>query len=165
MTTRDGLGEGGLGRRGVAHVIVPVEDDVAGNVVEQLRRARGDRILGLGDRRQLIVFDLDGFSGIACGAETLGDDQRHRLTDMSNLAERKHGPRGVVPWRTVATDQRHHAGHVAEAVRPNVLAGGHKQHPGMRRAAVASMRLIRACATGARRTKACVIRGRVMSSV
>ena len=124
------LGEGGLGRLGVAHVIVPIEDDVAGNVVEQLRRARGDRILGLGDRRQLIIFDLDGFSGIARGVESLGHDQRHRLTDMSNLAESKHGPRGVVPRCTVAIDQRHHAGHVTESVGPNILAGGHKQYLG-----------------------------------
>ena len=34
-----GLGEGGVGRLGVADVVVPVEHDVAGNVVEQLRRA------------------------------------------------------------------------------------------------------------------------------
>ena len=37
--------------------------------------------------------------------------------------------------------------------------------PGMRRAAAASMRLICACATGERSTKACVIRGRITSSV
>jgi hypothetical protein len=35
----------GVGRLGVAHVIVPVEDDVAGNVVEKLRRTGADRIL------------------------------------------------------------------------------------------------------------------------
>ena len=37
--------------------------------------------------------------------------------------------------------------------------------PGMRRAAAASMRLICACATGERSTKACVIRGSTTSSV
>jgi hypothetical protein len=35
---------------------------------------------------------------------------------------------------------------------------------GMRRAAAASIRLICACATGERSTKACVIRGRITSS-
>ena len=38
-----GLGEGGVGRLGVAHVVVPVEDEIAGDMVEELRRAGADR--------------------------------------------------------------------------------------------------------------------------
>ena len=49
---------------------------------------------------------------------------------MANLAERKHGTGRVVALRAVAIDQWHRAGHVAESVGPNILAGGHKQHPG-----------------------------------
>ena len=33
-----------------------------------------------------------------------------------------------MPRRAVTIDQRDHAGHVAETVRPNVLSGSHKQH-------------------------------------
>ena len=47
-----GLGERGLGRLGVAHVVVPVEHHIAGDMVEQLRRAGRDRVFGIGHRRQ-----------------------------------------------------------------------------------------------------------------
>jgi len=134
-------------------------------VVEKLRRAGDNRIPGLGDRRQRFVLDFDRFSGIARRGQSLGYDQRDRLTNMANLAERKHGTGRVVALRAVAIDQWHRAGHVAESVGPNVLSGSHKQHAGQRRAAVASTRLICACATGERSTKACVIRGRITSSV
>ena len=112
-----------------------------------------------------VVVDLDRFGGIARGGQRLGDDQRDRLADVPHLAERQHGTRRVVPRRAVTVDQRRRAGHVAETVCPNVLAGSTNSTPGMRRAAAASMRLICACAMGERSTKACVIRGRMMSSV
>jgi hypothetical protein len=71
------------------HVIVPVEDDVAGNVVEELRRARADRIpvwlLPAG-----LVLNLDRFSGIARSGQRFSYDQRDWLTDVPHLAERKH---------------------------------------------------------------------------
>jgi hypothetical protein len=116
-----------LGRLGVAHVIVPVEDDVAGNVVEKLRRTGPGCILSLGYCWQRLVLDIDRFSGITGSGQTVGYDQRDWLTHVSHLAERKHGTGCVVPRRTVTRDQRNHAGHVAEAICPNVLSSSHKQ--------------------------------------
>ena len=125
-----GVGERGVSRLGVAHVIVPVEDDVAGNVVEKLRRARPDRILALCYRRQRLVFDLYRFGGIARSCQCFGYDQRDWLTNVPHLAERKYRTRRVVPRRAITIDQRDHAGHVAETVGPNVLSGSHKEDTG-----------------------------------
>src|SRR5262249_60114318 len=97
--------ECGVGRLGVAHVIVPVEDDVAGNVIEKLRRTGADRILSLGYCRQRIVLDFDRFSGIACSGRSFGYDQCDWLTDVPDLAERERGARRVVPRRAVTIDQ------------------------------------------------------------
>src|SRR5258708_32987709 len=115
-----GPGECGVGRLGVTHVIVPVEDDVAGNVVEKLWRTGPDRILSLGYCRQRVVLDFDRFSGIARSGQSFGYDQRDRLTDVPHLAESKQGTRRVVPRRAVTIDQRHHTGQVSETVAPNV---------------------------------------------
>ena len=57
-----GLGEGGVSRLDVARIVVPIEDDVGGNVIEKLRRAGRDCIRRLGDRWQWVVFygtDMD----------------------------------------------------------------------------------------------------------
>src|SRR5215831_3880651 len=59
-----GSRECGVGRLCVAHVIVPVEDDIPGNVVEKLGRTWADRILSLGYCGQRVVLDFDRFSGI-----------------------------------------------------------------------------------------------------
>src|SRR5262249_28855854 len=66
--------------------------------------------------------------GITGSGQTFGYDQRHWLTHVSHLAKRKHGTGRVVPRRTVTIDQRNHAGHVAEAICPNVFSGSHEQH-------------------------------------
>ena len=123
-----GLGERGVGRLGVAGVVVPVEHDVAGDMVEQLRRAGADRGFGVGHRRQRVVFDLDRFRGIARRGQSLGDHQRHRLADMAHLAERQHRPRCIVPRLSVAAHERHRARHVAETVGAYVLSGSDEQH-------------------------------------
>src|SRR6516225_9533070 len=157
--------ECGVGCLGVAHVIVPVEDDVAGNVVEKLRCTGADRILSLGYCWQRVVLNFDRFSGIARSGQSFGYDQRDWLTDVPHLAERKHGTRRVVPRRAVTIDQWHHAGHSPRPSARTSSPAPTNSTPGMRRAAAASMRLMCACATGERSTKACVIRGRIKSSV
>ena len=123
-----GLGERGVRRLGVAGVVVPVEHDVVGNMLEQLRRAGADRVLGVGHRRQRVVFDLDRLGGIARRGQGLGDDQRHRLADVAHLAERQHRPRRIVPRLAVAAHERHRAGHVAETVGAHVLSRSDEQH-------------------------------------
>jgi hypothetical protein len=95
------------------------------------------------------------------------NDQRDRLTNVANLAERKHGTGRGVSWRCVPS--RLISG-TAQGTSPSPSARtsspvATNNTPGMRLAAVASTRLICACATGERSTKACVIRGRITSSV
>jgi hypothetical protein len=80
-------------RDGPATSVVPVEDDVAGNVVEKLRRTGAARILSLGYCWQRLVLDIDRFSGIPRSGQSFGYDQRDWLTDVPHLAERKHGTR------------------------------------------------------------------------
>src|SRR5262249_47509685 len=123
-----GSRECGVGRLGIAHIIVPVEDDVAGNVVEKLRCTGTDRILSLGYCWEWIVLDMDRFSGIPRCGQSFGYDKRDWLTDVPHLAESKHGARSVVPRRAVTIDQGHHAGDVAEPVCPNVFSGSRKKH-------------------------------------
>ncbi len=81
-----GLGESVRSRLGVAQVIVPIEHQIAGDVVKQLRCAGGDRILRVGDDRQRLIVHLDRFGRVTRGAERLGDDERHRLPDIADLA-------------------------------------------------------------------------------
>ena len=125
-----GLGEGGVGRLGVAEVVVPVEHQVAGNMIEQLRCTGSERVRGIGHRRQHIVLDLDGLSGVARGGHGLGHDKGDRLTDVSHLALRQHRTRRVMARRAVAVDERHQTADVAETVGARVLAGRHEQHAG-----------------------------------
>src|SRR5262245_11123747 len=153
-----------IGCLGVAHVIVPVED-VAWNVIEKLRRTRADRILSLGYCWQRVVLDFHRFSGIARSGQSFGDDQRDWLTAVPHLAEASTG-RGVscrgVPSRLTNGTMQGTLPRPSARTSPPVATNS---TPGMRRAAAASMRLICACATGERSTKACVIRGRITSSV
>ena len=125
-----GLGEGGVGRLGVAEVVVPVEHQVAGNMIEQPRCIGSERVRGIGHRRQHIVLDLDGLGGVARGGHGLGHDKGDRLTDVSHLALRQHRTGRVVARRAVAIDEWHQAADVAETVGARVLAGRHEQHAG-----------------------------------
>jgi hypothetical protein len=122
------LGESGLGRLGVAEIVVPIEDDVARNVVEELRRARRDRVLCFRDHRQCLVVDFDRFGGIARLAQGFGDDKRDRLADIADLLDRQERTRRVVPRRAVAVHERRLAGEVAEPLRLNLRAGGDEQN-------------------------------------
>ena len=122
-----GLGEGGFGRLRVPHVVIPIENDIAGNMAEKLRRARGDRILRLGHHRQRTVFDLDRLGGIPCRGQGLGHHQRDWLASVPHLAECKHRTGRVMSRRTVPIHQRRGAGQFSKTIRPNVLSRGHEQ--------------------------------------
>ena len=93
------FGEGGIGRLGVPMSLSPVKDHVAGNVIEQLRRASSNGIAGFGHCGQRLIFNIDRFGGIAGAGHGLGDDQGDRLTDMAYLADCQRRPRRIVPCR------------------------------------------------------------------
>ncbi len=121
-------GKGGFGRREIAAVVVPVEHDVPGDVVEQLRRAGLDRRARVDHGRQRLIFDLDRLGGVAGLMQLLGHHERHRLSRMANLADREHRPRRVVARGAVTVRQRRDAGHVAKTVGRHILAGEQEQH-------------------------------------
>ena len=123
-----GAGERRLGRGEIAAIVVPVEHDVARDMVEQLRRAGLHCRTRVDHGRQCIVFDLDRLGGVAGLIELLGHDQRHRLSHVAHFADRQHRPRRVVARRAVAVLQRRDAGHVAETFGRDILAGEEEQH-------------------------------------
>ena len=125
-----GLGEGRVGRGEVRGVVVPVEHEIAGNAVEQLRRAFLQRGARVGDGGQRLVVDLDRFGGVLRLRQGLGDDERDRLAEMAHLADGERRARRIVARRAVPVVERRMAGHVAEAVGLHVVAGQHQQHAG-----------------------------------
>jgi hypothetical protein len=70
-----------------------------------------------------------------------------------------------MPRRAIAVYQRRRAGNITKPIGLDVLAGRHEKNAGHVPAAAASMRLMCACAAGERSTNACVICGKLTSSV
>ena len=93
LADRDlGIGEGGVGARLVAHV--PLEHDVVGRVLVELRRAGLGRLLGIDHRRQRLPVDLDQLQRVDRLGRRLGHDGGHALAGPLDVVRRK-GPRGV----------------------------------------------------------------------
>ena len=160
-----GLGEGGVGRGEVRGVVVPVEHEVAGNAVEQLRRALLERGARVGDGGQRLVVDLDRLGGVLRLRQRLGDDQRDRLAGMAHLADRERG-RGV----SLRGEPSLLLSGAWQGTSPSPSAFtsspvSTSSTPGMPRAAVTSILRMLACAACARTTKACAMLGSAMSSV
>ncbi len=87
-----GLGERRLGRGAVAGR--PVDDVVAGaarNVVADQRRALGQRLPGVHQRRQRLVVHLDQAQRVTGGVVVLGDDERDLLPLEAHLVGGQHG--------------------------------------------------------------------------
>ena len=59
---------------------VPLEDDVVGGVLVELRRAIGDGLLHVDDRRQRLPIDLDGLERVVGLGLRVGDHRRDALT-------------------------------------------------------------------------------------
>ena len=57
----------------------------------QRRRVGRERVLGVGERLELLVVDLDPVGGAARGLGMVGGDDRHRLALVADLVERQHG--------------------------------------------------------------------------
>ena len=124
------LGEGRIGRGEVRGVVVPVEHEVAGDRVEELRRALLQRGARIGDGGQALVIDLDRFGGILRLHQCLGDNEHDRLSEMAHLGRGERRARRVETRRAVLVVERRMAGHIAEPVGLHVVAGQHQQHAG-----------------------------------
>ena len=115
-----GLLEGAVGALAVADL--PVVDDVVVLVllvVADHRRARGQRLRRVDDRRQRLVLDVDQLARVLGDVGVVGDDAGHLLALEAHLVGGQHGL-GVV-------GQRRHPGQVAGR---HHLAGQHQVHAG-----------------------------------
>ncbi len=124
------LGEGRIGRGEIRGVVVPVENQVAGNSVEQLRRAFLQRGARVGHGGQGFVVDLDRLRGVLRLCQRLGDHEHDRLAEVAHFADRQRGARRIVARRAVLVVERGMAGNIAEPVGLHVLAGQHQQYAG-----------------------------------
>jgi hypothetical protein len=75
--------KGALGRRGVAEP--GIDENVVGRLVPHDRPSRHQRVLHLGDPRQLLVFDRYRLGRVLRLSRGLRHDHRHRLADMTHL--------------------------------------------------------------------------------
>ena len=117
-----GLGEGRLHLLGVA--VVVVERHVAGDVVEQLRRAGLDRLAGAGDGGQRLDVEHDGLGGFLGLDRGLGDHAGDGVADETDLVDGERRPRRLLHGGAVAVLERRHAFEAA-------IAGGLQVRPGI----------------------------------
>ena len=67
--------------------VLEVEREVARDPVVELRRARGERVVDLDQRRQIAILDLDPLGRVLRGGGRVGHDERHFLPDVANAAD------------------------------------------------------------------------------
>ena len=81
------LGKGAVGLRPVAKL--RVHQDVIGDLVPYRRCAGLERVLGVDDERQFLVFDFDRLGGVHRLRTALGHHHRHRFADVAGLVGRQ----------------------------------------------------------------------------
>ena len=130
------LGEGRVGCRLVANVAI--DRQIRCRLVPDLLRARQQRVLHARHRRENIVIDIDEFGAVFGLVGGFGDDDRHRLADMTNLVHRQHRLIVDEGFKT-GTDLNRHVGraeerrlmiHLDHAVGSEILARQHGDDPG-----------------------------------
>ncbi len=124
---------GGAGNRGLCRRRVAALEGVgfvARVLLPQRRRAVGQRIVQRGQNRQIAEFSDDQLGGILCLVQRLGDDERHRLADVTHPALRQ---QRTDPDETGGAVHlvagRQHAD-IAEPATGQIVAGQHRQHAG-----------------------------------
>ena len=158
-----GGGEGGFDRLPVAGQ--PFEAQIARNARRQLRCTGGARGRSDRHRRQRRVIDRNPLGGVQRQVAGLGDDQRHRLADIADRALgqqrlRREGER-LAGLTTLASGDGH-SGFSPSARASTAVSTA--STPGKARAALVSMRSIRAWAWGERSTTACITPSKTRSS-
>ena len=116
-----GLGEGGVDRDLVARLVE--ERLVAGIVRPDGRRAGDERRLRCRYRRQDLVFDGEQLGRILCLVERFGDDEGHRIADISDVVLRQDRLRADKGGAAAAALARHQRAQRAEPARPQIVPG------------------------------------------
>jgi hypothetical protein len=125
-----GLGEGGVGCCGITDC--PIATEIAWYIFIELRCAGRRRRDDTRHRRQNAVLDADALSGIARGLDAVGDDHRHRITDVADLAPRQQRMRRLLHRLAVFSRDPPGAGHAIELVGGDVLGGEDRRDAGAR---------------------------------
>ena len=99
--------------------LVPVVDQIVGDVVVEQRGVVRRRMLGMDGGGQFLIIHRDPFGGVARLCRGLRHDQRDRMADMAHPVFRQNAVGRVRALRPVAVLDRNHAGQVAQTV------GGH----------------------------------------
>ena len=136
---------------------LPVEDVVVGLaflVVADDGRVGVERVRGVDDRGQRLVVDVDELERVACRVAVLGDDEGDLLALEAHLVGGEDGD------ACRSTASAIHARPSVSSTAPVMTAFTF----GCASAAEVSMLLMRACASGLRRTAPCSMPGRTMSS-
>jgi hypothetical protein len=115
-----GLGKGGIDRSFVAGLVK--ECLVVWVRRPHRRRARGQRGLGGGHRRQWLVIDLNQFGGVPGLVEGLGDDKGDRIADIAHNFLREDRLRAHKSARAVAALARHQRAQRTEPAACEVVA-------------------------------------------
>ena len=113
------LGKGGRDLVGIAEMVV--EDEIAGHVVEKLRRIGLERRLGGGDGGQNVDIERHRLGGIARLLRRAGDDHGDGIADETHLVRRQRVPDRPSHRCSVAVRQVHHAFQRAIALPFEVL--------------------------------------------
>ena len=112
----------------VTDLVLPRE--IARHLVGELRCARGERALRIGDALQLAVLDFDEIGGVLRGGGAVGDDQRHGFTDETHLPVREHRALRGSRLHAVLADELHGVRRPDVPRAHRVLAGEHLLHAG-----------------------------------
>ena len=121
-----GLGERRVDRGRVAEL--PVEAQIARDVVMDQRLAGGGCRLGVGDHGQRVVLDVDQLGRVLGLRERLGDHEGDVIADVADAVGAEHGPQPVGALGAVPVGQRHGAGQKVAAAGFDVRAGDHGEH-------------------------------------
>ncbi len=108
-----------VGGRSVA--VDPVEDDVAGDMIVQLRRPGPGGGDAVDDRGQRPIVDSDGLSGVFGLLQRLCNNEGDRFADIADLPPRQHRARCIMARRAILVFQRHKARNIADTRRGKVL--------------------------------------------
>ena len=136
-------------------------EDVGAEILEDRRAAGVEGGRRGGDRRQVLVVDLDQLAGVLGQVAALGDHHRHRVADQAHLvrASRLYSAAGPPP-PIIASSGSGPRTVISSRSSPVSTA----TTPGSARAADASTARTRPWASGERTKAACSIPGSVTSS-
>ena len=108
--------------------LVPVVDQIVGDVVVEKRGVVRRRMLGMDGGGQFLIVHGDPFGGVARLGRRPGNDKRHRMADIAHPVFRQNAVGRVRALRAVPVLDRNHAGQVAQTVGGHVRAGQDADH-------------------------------------